>query len=199
MQRVVGEVTSMKPMQLLLGLVLSACAGDVDGPSPDPAEDAVTDSEVVGVLATASIGQVVLADEFEDMLTSPEAHNFAAKMMSLHNTLLAELDQLVEDMGMLYDRQNPISLQIEFEVEKEYADILVAENPDLRYLCGQVFLHRDIVGVMDRTLRDEAKDPQVRAQVEKRREIMRGSLAAARNNVELLTGDDFESACADQR
>jgi hypothetical protein len=176
---------------LVVAAFLSACSEDLGTEA-----NALADPEAVDFLTSSSRGHVLISDDVRDRLTDPRARAFAEHIFSEHNGELVELEGGSGDERLLAD--GTLGEQVDAAVAAERQDLEVAAQLDRRYLCGQVWLHRKLLGMQDRELTGTVVDESIAARVAERRVETARDLGRARDLVVELAGTDFEAVCSAQ-
>lgn len=173
--------------------VAGACGDDDDGGN-------LSDQEIVGVLQAANQGEVDLGQLAVGKAQAPAVQQFAQRMVTEHSGALQHLNQISEDARVpADDSATSASLEATVAGERTALDATdQGEEFDIRYMCGQVRLHRTVLETIDDDLKPAADDQRIKSEVDATRPVVADHLEMARGIVRELSGQDPATACNDR-
>ncbi len=167
-----------------------------------PEDTTLSDAEVLGALVTANQGEIQYSQMGADEAQDIEVKGFAAKLVLEHGVALAHVRGVANDAN-LPATDSGVSISLQEEEKNEEVDLQGAQNRgtdfDLRFLCGQIRLHKNLIETIDASLTPSAGDNRVRDEVAGMRPHVTDHLQEARDlTVKLAAGATVEATCQDR-
>jgi putative membrane protein len=155
----------------------TAVEDEAAGPAaPTPAS--LDDAEILGVLVTASRGEIQLAELASTRAASPEVREFATQMIRDHTTADGKVHAVESDDPVPSD----LSRSIEQQTAAEMSNLKIQADADfdVAYAESQAKLHQHLLDTIDGLLLPAARADDVRELIETLRPEIVGHLEEAR-------------------
>lgn len=123
----------------------------------------LTDKEIAGVTEAANSSEIEQAKIAEKRAKNPEVRRFAGMMLTHHQKAQAELTKLG-----IKTADSPVSIQLD-TANASTVDLLKNSTGDFDrvYIDSQVEAHRNVIALIDAQLLPNAKEPSLRAYLQK--------------------------------
>jgi putative membrane protein len=186
---------------LALALAAAACARDSSskkGTEKVAEPDRLSDSQILGVLVTATQGEVDFSRPAITQATDPSVRAFAEMMVRHHEDGLDKAHQAASVTHLSADH-SPVTDELEATMKSERGKLKLDRSPskdqDIAFMCAELRLHQGLLDAIDDKLSPAAQDLRVKAELTATRPVVVAHLEQARSIVQNLSGTSTTSAC----
>jgi putative membrane protein len=140
------------------------------GQATGAARPGPSDAEIAKIVVTANDGEIQQGKWAIEHSKSKEVKDFAKQMVKAHETVNKNAAQVAQ-RAKLVPKQSQTSDSLKLESESALADLKEKQGADFDrgYVDAQVKAHQDVLNAIDTTLLPNAKNPDLRAMLEKTR------------------------------
>lgn len=141
------------------------------GQPPDPSAATVKDEDIASIIVAGNKAEVDEARVAQTRAATPEVKIYAAQMVTKHGAAMDQMNILVKRLKMTPNDANATSQQMATE-SKSTVDTLkqkVGKEFDRVYIDATVKDHQNLIRVIDLLLLPNAKNADVRAQLQRLR------------------------------
>lgn len=151
----------MRTTIIALALLAAACRG----PAPEtPAEPAVTDAHIAGIVLTANTADILYAEMALAKSANEDVRAFARMMKSDHSAVNDQLRELAQRL-QVDPLMNTIAFDLRDDAEVKRLTLRDLEGFvfDSAYASNEVKYHTTVLGAIDDVLIPAAQHPDVKA------------------------------------
>lgn len=160
-----------------------ASVAEQDATKPPSDSRPLTDTEIAGVTDAANSSEIEQAKIAERKAKNPEVKRFAGMMLTHHQRAQTELAKLG-----IKKADSPVSIQLD-TASASTVDLLKNSTGDFDrvYIDSQVEAHRNVIALIDAQLLPNAKEPSLRAYLQKIRVQVEAHLQQAEREQQALS------------
>jgi putative membrane protein len=127
-----------------------------------------TDAQIAKILMTTSNLEIDEAKYASRHASNSLVKNFADKMVEEHKSVNKETRQVAK-LAHLKPENSEVSKNLEIESKNTMTDLKTKKGADLdrAYISAQIKTHQEVLDTIDKTLMPSARDPHLRATLEK--------------------------------
>jgi putative membrane protein len=154
----------------LMGLGLGGCLHEDTEWTPagyekDPPEEALSESQIAGVVSVINRGEIMQAQSALQLLDKADVRDYAQHMLDEHQKSEQRLSVILPEIGL--DRgESELSQRLESTGQMMNANLnnlATGQDPDPAYLEIQIAMHRQALQLLDEQLIPAAQRPEIRA------------------------------------
>jgi len=153
----------------------------VFAPVARAAEGAPTDQQIAGIVVTANQVDIDAGNLAKERAKSKEVKDFALRMITDHTGVNKQAAELVQRLGIKAEH-SPTSESLKKGGDENLSKLkkLPESAFDRAYVGHEVAYHEQVLSAVDKTLIPSAKNPELKALLEKSRPVFESHLQHAK-------------------
>jgi putative membrane protein len=160
-----------------------------DGTRDVPGSGAMSDAQIMAIVATANDGEIAAARLALQRATSNEVKQLAQLMLTEHTAMQETGTALAKELGLAPSESDQSRmLATTADTEAKRLSALEGAAFDKAYVDGQVAMHEGVLDTIDRKLVPSAQNPRLKTMLTDTRPKISGHLEHARKVQAQLAG-----------